>query len=86
MGKRKETTWAGVLRRLLDETGMETAYRLAKASGVSQVGILAILNGHRVPGGRTIQAVLAAAGKPWGWLDEVMEHPPAEPKRKPRPR
>ena len=79
MGKKKETTWAGVLARLLAETG-GSAYRLSKDSGVSQVGISLILSGDRAPMAATVQKLLAGAGKPWSWLDDVMVHPPKEPK------
>ena len=80
MGKKKETTWAGVVKRLLADSGLVTAYRLSKVSGVSQVGILSIMSGDREPMAPTVQKLLAGAGKPWSWLDDVMVHPPKEPR------
>jgi transcriptional regulator with XRE-family HTH domain len=83
MGRKpKETTWAGVFARLLADTGM-TAADLSRASGMTYVGLWGLLHGTRKPNGETIRKLLAAAGKPWAWLDGVMEHPPKEPSRRP---
>ena len=81
MSKTKETTWAGVVARLLDHKGW-TAYRLAKEAGLTQTGVIGLVKGRREPHGTTLQRMLAAAGVPWAWLDDVMEDPPKEPARK----
>ncbi len=70
MAKKKETTWAGVVQRLLDETGL-TPYRLAKLAGLTQVGVLGVKNGHRTPSADTLERMLFAAGLDWEWLGRV---------------
>ncbi len=82
MAKKKETTWAGVVARILAETGW-TAYRLAKESGLTQVGVLGVKDGRRIPNVDTVERMLVAAGLKWEWIDQIKDStlPPPKPAR-----
>lgn len=84
MGKKKETTWAGVVARLLSESDM-TPYRLAKTGGLTIVGVLGVKDGRRIPSVDTVERMLKAAGLKWEWLDRVKDEslpPPKLPRAK----
>jgi hypothetical protein len=64
--------FAEVVRGLAAEAG--NVYRLAKAAGVTQTALWGITRGRRPrPSARLLGKLLAATGKPWAWLDEVLE-------------
>jgi transcriptional regulator with XRE-family HTH domain len=68
----KVSTYSELVQLVLDETGW-TGYRLAKEAGLTAVAVGDLLAGKRQPKTETLRLILKAAGKPWGWLDDVFD-------------
>ena len=66
--RRKVRSYAEVLARLLEESGL-SAYRLSKHAGLSHAVLSYMLKGERQPTAETLERILRAAGQTWAWLD-----------------
>lgn len=65
---KKATTYAEVLARLLEVSGLN-GNQLGLRAGVTRAQISLILAGKRKPNVETLERLLRAAGVSWAWLD-----------------
>lgn len=70
----KVNSFSDVVMLLAADSG--GVYQLAHAAGVTPTGVWHIIRGHRPrPSAQMVGKLLAAAGRPWAWLDEVLGLP-----------